>query len=34
MEVKKFDPLLQGQMRLWILKTMSDLESIGQNKGG
>ena len=33
MEVKKFDPLLQGQTRSRTLKTIPDLENIGQNRG-
>ena len=33
MEVKKFDPLLQGQTRSRTLKTIPDSENIGQNRG-
>ena len=33
MEVKKFDPLLQGQTRSWTLKTIPDSENICQNRG-
>ena len=32
MEVKKFEPLLQGQTRSRTLKTMPDLENIGKNR--
>ena len=33
MEVKKFDPFLEGQTRSWTLKTMPDSENMGQNRG-